>query len=208
MTKETSMENVNLSIWAKVEKTDPSAISPMFLADGTNLSAINHNYQIKRATELFGPCGAGWGYNVIDASIIDGAKEGDVQTKVSSVQIEFWYKHNNEVCRFSHFGQTPFIFLNKDKEVKTDEDAHKKSLTDAINKSLSMLGFSADIYGQGKSDGVGDQPAAIEEDEITKNIKACKNVDELSALWKKLTQEQMKQYAKIKDARKADLGVA
>jgi len=196
----------NLSIWTQVEKTDPAALSPMFTADGTNLTAINHNYQIKRATELFGPCGFGWGYDVINASIIDGAMVSNTQTKVSSVQIEFWYKHQGEVCKFSHFGQTPFVSIGKDEKVNTDDDAHKKSLTDAIGKSLSMLGFSADIYGQGSGDNVGKEPIA--DDSITTKIKACKDVAALSVLWKTLTKEQMVQYAKVKDDHKVKLGVA
>ncbi len=199
-------KQANLSIWTQVEKTDPAATSPMFTADGTNLTAINHNYQIKRATELFGPCGFGWGYNVINASIIDGGMSGNIQTKVSSVQIEFWYKHQNEVCKFSHFGQTPFVTATKDGIAVTDDDAHKKSLTDAIGKALSMLGFSADIFGQGSSDNVGKEPVA--DDEITKNIKSCADAAALSALWKKLTKEEMVKYSKVKDEMKAKLGIS
>jgi hypothetical protein len=199
-------KQANLSIWTQVEKTDPAAQKPMFAADGANLTSINHNYQIKRATELFGPCGFGWGYDVINASIIDGAMVSNTQTKVSSVQIEFWYKHQDQVCKFSHFGQTPFVSVGTDEKAITDEDAHKKSLTDAIGKALSMLGFSADIYGQGSGDNVGKEPVA--EDEITKNIKACKDLTALSALWKTLTKEQMVQYAKVKDETKVALGAA
>jgi Xaa-Pro aminopeptidase len=44
-----------------------------------------------------------------------------------------------------HFGQTTFVGKNKFGYF-TDEEAPKKSLTDAIGKALSMLGFSADIY--------------------------------------------------------------
>ena len=44
-----------------------------------------------------------------------------------------------------HFGQTTFVGKNKNGYF-TDEEAPKKSLTDAIGKALSMLGFSADVY--------------------------------------------------------------
>ena len=40
----------------------------------------------------------------------------------------------------THFGQTTFVGANKH-GLFTDEEAPKKSLTDATNKALSMLGF-------------------------------------------------------------------
>jgi hypothetical protein len=43
------------------------------------------------------------------------------------------------------FGQTTFVGQNKN-GVFTDEEAPKKSLTDATTKALSMLGFSADVF--------------------------------------------------------------
>jgi hypothetical protein len=45
----------------------------------------------------------------------------------------------------THFGQTTFVGSNKYGPF-TDEEAPKKSLTDATTKALSMLGFGGDIF--------------------------------------------------------------
>jgi hypothetical protein len=44
------------------------------------------------------------------------------------------------------FGQTWQVSTRASGDVYSDEDAPKKSVTDALGKALSMLGFSADVY--------------------------------------------------------------
>jgi hypothetical protein len=53
-------------------------------------------------------------------------------------------------CEIEHFGVTKYKSQNR-YGVVADEEAPKKSLTDAIKKCLSMLGFCAEVY-QGKFD--------------------------------------------------------
>jgi hypothetical protein len=43
------------------------------------------------------------------------------------------------------YGHTPYVYGSKNGPM-CDMEAQKKSLTDAIKKALSMLGFSADIF--------------------------------------------------------------
>lgn len=45
-----------------------------------------------------------------------------------------------------HFGHTPFVQKSVTYGAVQDMEASKKSLTDAIKKCLSMLGFNADIF--------------------------------------------------------------
>src|SRR5690606_33640239 len=52
---------------------------------------------------------------------------------------------NGERGEVVQFGQTTFVGRNKN-GFFTDEEAPKKSLTDAMSKCLSLLGFSADIH--------------------------------------------------------------
>jgi hypothetical protein len=52
---------------------------------------------------------------------------------------------DGEKCSVEHFGHTPFTYRSK-YGLSVDDNAPKKSLTDAIKKCLSMLGFSADVF--------------------------------------------------------------
>lgn len=126
-----------LKLWKSVEKTDPAYTKSFSRAGGFSGTAINATYLIRKATEIWGPFGGKWGATVADEKYVPGA-EGTI---VHVVRIDFWHPDG----KFNTFGQTTFVGKNKNGAF-TDEEAPKKSLTDAITKALSMLGFSADVH--------------------------------------------------------------
>ena len=145
-----SAANPNMAVWSAVEMTDPKYAKEFTRPGGFTGTAVDSTYLARKATALFGPMGIGWGVNVVneeyrEAQIID-PETG--QRQVNHVlQVEFWYIKDGERGTIYHFGQTPFVYYNnKKKVVFSDEEAPKKSMTDATSKCLSMLGFSADIY--------------------------------------------------------------
>lgn len=145
-------ENENLSLWRSVEKTDPQFTKGYKGPGGFTGTAVNAQYLAKRATEQFGRCGEGWGYDVLEERIDQGAplirKDGTeygVNAQIHTLKLAFWYIGNDgEKKIVTHYGHTPFVSANSFGP-STDFEASKKSLTDAIGKCLSMLGFSADI---------------------------------------------------------------
>jgi len=141
----------NLQIWNQVKDTDSRYTKPLFGGDGSNLTSINSTYQIYRATNLFGPCGSGWGYEIENENYIQGPALYPERPEAGNhtlhvLRVKVWYKHKGDIATVSHFGQTVLTSLDVSGKVKFDEDAPKKSLTDGISKCLSILGFSADIY--------------------------------------------------------------
>ena len=50
----------NMRIWNLASETDPTHTKEVTI--GRKLTAIDSYYQIRRATEHFGPMGQGWGY--------------------------------------------------------------------------------------------------------------------------------------------------
>lgn len=141
----------NLALWEEVEKTDPKFTKEYTGPGGFTGTAVNAQYLAKRATEKFGPCGTGWGYDVIEERFDIGGpllnKEGVVlaHAQVHTLKVALWYLGDDgERKTITHYGHTPFITQNRF-GISTDFDAPKKSLTDAIGKCLSQLGFSADI---------------------------------------------------------------
>lgn len=140
----------NLELWNKVQETDPNFTKAFSKGGGFKGTSINPTYNNKKATELFGPCGIGWGLDIIKESFQEGApifingKEA-CREITHIIQISFWYKLNGETGRIPSFGQTSYVGSNKN-GIYTDEEAPKKSQTDAITKALSMLGFSSDVF--------------------------------------------------------------
>ena len=131
------MSAENLKVWNAVEKTDPKFTKAFSKAGGFSGTAINATYLIKKATELWGPIGGTWGPEVEDERYVEGA-EGTI---VHVLRI----KLRHPTGWLHAYGQTTFVGKNKHGPF-TDEEAPKKSLTDAISKGLSMLGFSADVF--------------------------------------------------------------
>lgn len=145
----------NISLWEAVCTTDPRYTKEFSRSGGFKGTAINPTYQIMKATEAFGPVGMGWGWRIEKEDYVPGA-EGEVN---HVVRLTLWYRITpkfveamqeaepflGQVCEVTHFGQTIYVGKNKYGQF-TDEEAPKKSLTDAISKALSCLGFSADIH--------------------------------------------------------------
>jgi hypothetical protein len=150
----------NLSIWNSVCETDPRHTKSFSRGGGFSGTAINHTYQTRRATEAFGPKGIGWGVEILAEDYCNGAplideKHGVIgHEKVHVLRIKLWYEVSRRTPEgdfetkrgeIASFGQTTFVGKNKH-GIFTDEEAPKKSLTDAESKALASLGFSADIH--------------------------------------------------------------
>ena len=152
------VDTPNLSIWNSVCETDPRHTKSFSRGGGFSGTAINHTYQTRRATETFGPKGIGWGVEILAENWREGApilddKHGVIGHEVVHIlRIKLWYLRSQGTGHLDHergevvsFGQTTFVGKNKH-GIYTDEEAPKKSMTDAESKALASLGFSADIH--------------------------------------------------------------
>ncbi|MFJ3409471.1 hypothetical protein [Pseudomonas protegens] len=146
----------NTRIWDQVDVTDPSVTKDFSGMGGFKGTAIKPTYLMRKATEVFGPCGEGWGWSVLEDRFDEGGplqaptKEWPdaprINAKLHTLKIELWYLgKDGQKCTIQHYGHTPFVYFQSGK-IMTDWEAAKKSLTDAIGKCLQPLGFAADIH--------------------------------------------------------------
>ena len=146
----------NTRIWDQVDVTDPSATKNFTGMGGFKGTAIKPAYLMHKATEVFGPCGEGWGWTVLEDRYDDGAplqaptKEWPdapmIHAKLHTLKVQLWYLgKDGQKCTVEQYGHTPFVYLQQGK-ILTDWEVAKKSLTDAIGKCLQPLGFAADIH--------------------------------------------------------------
>lgn len=131
-----------LRIWSKVEATNPEFTKGFKRSGGFSGTAICPTYRAKQATEVFGPIGIGWGYEELQHRL-----EGIETSKMWMVQVKFWYIDPTTGKRgeITQWGSTEFVGTNK-YGTFVDEEAPKKSVTDAWTKCLTLLGFSADVH--------------------------------------------------------------
>ena len=131
----------NLELWRSVERTDPAHVKPI-TGKSYSGSSPKPYYLVRKATETFGPIGCGWGYSIVSERIEEGS-DGD---KLHMARVKVWYEWNGKRGEVEHVGATPFSGKRSSGKPFIDEDAGKKSVTDALVKALSMIGFAGDIF--------------------------------------------------------------
>lgn len=143
-------EENNLSLWRGVEKT-PDTATKNAKVGGQNITSIDTIHMVKLATRKFGPAGIGWGYRVDVDRFDQGAPVMLGQNVVGhemthTLQLTLWYEWEGKRGEVTHFGHTRAVYMTNNGKFITDGEAPKKSLTDAMKKCLSQLGFAADIF--------------------------------------------------------------
>lgn len=151
------MTNNNMSIWDRNKSID-SRFTKQATVGGQKITSFSLQSVVMMATQEFGPFGKGWGYDIEMERFDEGAiiqdmvthENGDIQPQVNEIThtlvIRFWYLLDDEkiICPVQA-GHTPYLRRTKYGPTH-DEEYYKKTLADAIKKSLSMLGFGADIF--------------------------------------------------------------
>lgn len=127
----------NLDTWNRFADIDPAFTKPI-TGKSYKGTSPNPQYVIRCLTELFGPVGQGFGWEVLSD---DFTPLGD--EVLHWCRIRFW--HTDKGNSYDAYGQTKALMKTKN-GLMLDEDAPKKSLTDAIIKAASQLGIAANIF--------------------------------------------------------------
>jgi hypothetical protein len=133
---------MTMELWNKVSVSDPAFLKPVNFGS-RKFTAIDPMYQVRSATEAFGPVGQGWGWT--NTTEIVHVSNGD---SAVLAHVSVWHGKPENV-----FG--PFTGCRKFFDAakgRMAEDAPKMAVTDGLTKALSHLGFNADVF-LGKMDG-------------------------------------------------------
>lgn len=102
---------------------------------------INPMWRIKKLTELFGPAGIGWYYEVLSER---SEEHGDVTMAI--VDLNLYVKLNGEWSK-PIYGTGGNQLLRKTKNGSSASDeGYKMALTDALSVACKALGIGADVY--------------------------------------------------------------
>lgn len=128
----------NLRHWERFDDIDPKFTKAITGKDYSGTSP-NPQYVIQCLTEMFGPVGQGFGWRVLAEGF-----EPFGDTSLHWCRIEFW--HTDRAHTYEAYGQTKAAYVTAKGIHRVDEDAPKKSLTDAIIKAASQIGIAANIF--------------------------------------------------------------
>ena len=130
-----------MKLWNEVKVTDPAAVKKITGKPYQGNSPKPY-WLIQRATEVFGPCGQGWGVEVKSEGFHRMTDTDVMHTAVVVV----WYVQDGKRGSIEQMGQTKACYAKSGGGMMLDEDAGKKSVTDGMVKCLSMIGFAGDIF--------------------------------------------------------------
>lgn len=170
-------------LWNRVCVTDPKAVKPI-TGKQYNGNSPKPYWIVERLTDEFGPCGIGWGFSIIAERF---ERFSDTDT-LHIAAVRFWYVLDGKRGELEQIGQTKASYVTSKGSFMLDEDAPKKSVTDALVKCASYLGFAGDIF-SGRWDD-------------------SKYVAEAAAEWTQRKRENDPQRRAWIDARKAEIAAA
>lgn len=102
---------------------------------------INPMWRIKKLTELFGPCGIGWYYEVVSER-----SETHHDQTMAIVDLNLYIKVDGEWSK-PIFGTGGNLLVRPTKSgPRASDEGYKMALTDALSVACKALGIGADIY--------------------------------------------------------------
>jgi len=170
----------------KFYEVPPEAKTPITGGRLNGKTDINPMWRIKALTELFGPVGIGWYYDITDKTLREGAN-GEI---ACFVDINLFYKEGEDWSKPVP-GTGGSMYISKEKNgLYTDDDCFKKALTDAISVAAKAIGIGGKVYfekdptkytgkGNGKDENQSKKPH--DPDDFTAALDAIKDLENMWA---------------------------
>ena len=173
----------NLVIYNSLRSVPPEAQKTIGAGRLKGMTDINPMWRIKALTEMFGMCGKGWYYDIVDKQTYEVG--GEV---VATVDIELYCKTEDGWSKPIHGTGGSKLVAKESKGLYVNDEAFKMALTDAISVAGKALGLGADIYWQKDNTKYNDNKKP-QEDDLTENKP-------ISARDKKIIIEMAETYGK------------
>lgn len=191
------MENKNLELWNKVEKTNPKYTKKANVK-GNQITSISPQFQVMNVTEQFGIYGKDWGFKTLEFDYTLADKLGLVVLHAVFFFPSGEFPIKNAISLFMDNAKT-----------KIDDNFAKKIETDTLTKAISKLGFNADIF-MGKFDDLRYLAEITKEFEPKLELTVeqrnnelllhnSKDLPELGKNWTSFSKEEQKRTLSLKD---------
>lgn len=132
----------NLAIWNTLGRTSPEHTKGFTRGGGFKGTAVKPIYTEQKMTEMFGPCGIGWGFSEPTFQLVPGS---DGQTAVYC-WLTLWFVHDGARSAPIPGVGGDFVIVKQSSGLRTDDEAFKKAFTDAIGNAMKHIGMSADVH--------------------------------------------------------------
>jgi hypothetical protein len=138
----------NLEVWNKVCQPPKTALKQIKGGRLSGMTDINPQWRLQVMTEIYGQCGIGWFYKIINMWPVDGA-QGEV---MAFVHLELFTRFENGwSAPITGIGGSALV-AKETSGLRANDEAYKMATTDALSVAMKQLGVGADIY-MGRWDG-------------------------------------------------------
>jgi uncharacterized short protein YbdD (DUF466 family) len=132
----------NKKLWNSLKRPPPTALRAITGGRLKGKSDINPQWRIEAMTELFGPIGFGWTFDIVK----EWLEPGHNNEVAAFVSIKMKVKVDGEWSEpIPGMGGSMFVAQEKN-GLYTSDEAYKMALTDALSVAMKQLGVAADIY--------------------------------------------------------------
>ncbi len=131
----------NTRIWDKLGKTDPAQTKGFTRSGGFKGTAIKPIWCALKMTELFGPCGIGWGMTEPQFQVMPAVDEVMVYCTVG-----LWYSEEGVESKTVYGVGGDKVLVKQSSGLRSSDEAFKMAYTDALGNAMKFIGVAADIH--------------------------------------------------------------
>ena len=135
----------NMDIYERVRRVPEEAQRKIESGRLKGFTDINPMWRIQMLTDVFGPCGFGWWYDITRQEIITDELSNQ-RTAFVNINLYVVNPNNGDVSKpITGTGGASFVKMERAGPYLSDE-CYKMALTDALSVACKALGIGADVY--------------------------------------------------------------
>lgn len=135
----------NLEIYNAARTVPKEAQKPIGGGRLKGMTDINPMWRIKLLTELFGVCGFGWKYEIVNKWVETAMAKDEI---TANIEINLYIKVDGEWSAPIPAVGGSMLVASERNGLYVNDECYKMALTDAISVACKALGVGADIYWQ------------------------------------------------------------
>ena len=134
----------NLKIYEQVRSVPAEAKKNIGGGRLKGMTDINPMWRIKKLTEVFGVCGIGWKYEIVEKWIETTMVKNEITANVI-INLYIRDKEGKWSDPIPGIGGSKLV-ASEEKGLYVNDECYKMALTDAISVACKALGMGADVY--------------------------------------------------------------
>lgn len=134
----------NLKIYEQVRSVPTEAKKNIGGGRLKGMTDINPMWRIKKLTEVFGVCGIGWKYEIVNKWVETAMAKDEI---TANVEIKLYIRDEDGEWSDPIPGiGGSMLVASEQKGLYVNDECYKMALTDAISVACKALGMGADVY--------------------------------------------------------------